>query len=227
MNSLGKLSSNLIELDGYTAFQCSITTGSENNSFKQTQFNVLQHRRLPILIDAVICIIQQRMYTMQASLASFQTDLEIPFHRKIRYRIITRNRPDLLYRYELIDTGDELWAAAVNRRQTDVEFSVSDVVFGAHQIVISQRSSFWRLQFDSKKEEGTKRFQLDVNPGLFQQVLHFIYTGRLKMAPNRKLLELAEEYQMEALVNLCRCATQELQVMEETPEMKAEGVTWS
>ena len=206
-----------MELDGRKAFQCSVTTETDNNSLKRTQFNVLQQHRLPIQIDAVICIIQQRMYTMQATLAtlaSFQTDLKIPFPAVIRYRIITKNRPNLLYRYELMDAGDELWAAAVNRCQIDVDFDVGGVVFGAHQIIVGQRSCFWRRQFESIGEKGAKRFHIDTDPAVFREILHFIYTGRLKTAPSRKLMKLAKKYEVKTLVDLCRCATQELEAME-------------
>ena len=164
------------------------------------------------------------MYSMQASQASFQTDLKIPFHSTIRYRIVTKNRPNLLYRYELADISDDLWAAAVNRHQTNVDFCVGDVVFSAHQIVVGQRSSFWREQFDLTDQEGAKRFQIDVDPKIFRQALHFIYTGRLEMAPNRKLLKLAEKYRLQTLVDVCRYATQQL---EEIDQMDMEDTNLS
>jgi len=116
---------------------------------------------------------------------------------------------------QMIDStwSEDLWASAVNRRMTDVEFLVGEEVFGAHRSLISARSPVFAAMFASgMKEAATGRVRIeDVDPTTFQLFLKFLYTGKFEPSSvDRELFTVADKYGVETLMELCRPATKVL-----------------
>jgi len=113
-----------------------------------------------------------------------------------------------------------LWAAAVNRKMTDVEFLVGEEAFGAHRSLLSARSPVFAAMFASGMNEAvTGRVTIeDVDPTTFKRFLKFIYTGMFKFsALDEELFTVADKYQVETLMELCRPATQPIDTMNGAP----------
>jgi len=107
------------------------------------------------------------------------------------------------------DWSGELWAAAVNRKMTDVEFFVGEESFGAHRSLLSARSPVFAAMFASgmmEAETGQVRIE-DVDPNIFGIFLEFLYTGTFEPSPNDvDLFTVADKYQINTLMDLCRPA---------------------
>ena len=114
---------------------------------------------------------------------------------------------------KLVDStlSGELWAAAVNRKMTDVEFLVKEEAFGAHRSLLSARSPVFAAMFSSgmkEAETGQVRVE-DVDPTTFQQFLKFLYTGTFEPSfMDGDLFDVADKYQVETLMELCRPSTE-------------------
>ena len=101
----------------------------------------------------------------------------------------------------------QLWTASVNRNMTDVEFLVREESFGAHRSLLSARSPVFASMFASgMKETKTGKVCIeDVDPTTFQQFLKFLYTGMFEPSSiDHDLFEVADKYQVETLMELCR-----------------------
>jgi len=106
--------------------------------------------------------------------------------------------------------SEELWASAVNRKMTDVEFLVDEETFGAHRSLLSARSPVFAAMFTSgMKEASTGQVSIkDIDPITFRNFLKFLYTGMLEpLTVNKELFSVADKYRVETLMELCRSAT--------------------
>ncbi len=117
----------------------------------------------------------------------------------------------------LVDStwADQLWASVINKKLTDVELLVGEKTFSAHRSLLSIRSPVFAAMFNSgMKEAKTGQVRVeDVNPNTFGHFLYFLYTGTLEPAADKEeLYPLADRYQVETLVNLCRPASEPVDV---------------
>ncbi|KAL6843299.1 hypothetical protein ACP4OV_027012 [Aristida adscensionis] len=97
----------------------------------------------------------------------------------------------------------------------DITFSVGGKTFPAHKAVLGARSPVFRAQLFGQMKEGTaKRVTLeDMQPEVFEALLHFIYTDTLPdwedlgnddyCEINKLLLVAADRYAMDRLKLLC------------------------
>ena len=122
------------------------------------------------------------------------------------------------YNYKLRDwlLPNHLWSAAtVAKKMTDAEILVGPdppTCFLAHRFILSARSPVFAVMFASAFEEartGIVRIN-DVNPDVFVHFFQFLYTGTLYIGDDRQLKKdlfaLADRYQVETLINICRPA---------------------
>lgn len=121
--------------------------------------------------------------------------------------------------------GGQLWMAAKNWHQTDVEFLIGDRVVPAHRSILAARSSFWEHHFKSKP--NGKQICLDdvvdqVDATVFENLLCFTYTGQLKMTPDQQLWKLAQRCQLQTLIQLCESASK-IQNLVELEELLREA----
>lgn len=124
------------------------------------------------------------------------------------------------YCYQLIDSlrAIDLWNMFQLDILTDVEFLVGGKTFAAHRVVIATRSPVLAIFFNSSTVESvTGKIRIDdgVAPDVFREFLFFLYTGTLQVSANcQSLLKLAEKYQVDTLIHICRTAIQEIDVEE-------------
>jgi speckle-type POZ protein len=97
----------------------------------------------------------------------------------------------------------------------DVTFSVCGELFNAHRSLLAARSSVFRAElFGPMKEKGTHPIKIDdIEPPIFQELLHFVYTDSLvldgkhykedRTAKLQHLLVAADRYGLDKLRVLC------------------------
>jgi speckle-type POZ protein len=94
----------------------------------------------------------------------------------------------------------------------DVTFTVDDQSFRAHRCVLAYRSPVFRAElFGPLKEKATSCIRIDdMEPSIFEALLHFIYTDRLpdscndgRNAAMQHLLVAADRYGVERLRLMC------------------------
>ena len=111
------------------------------------------------------------------------------------------------YRYELVDLlcFAQLWLAARKRQFTDFEFLVQGRVFPAHRAILAARSP---VLANLLSQPGVDFHRIeDIDAQVFEQFLHFVYTGRLTTsASDPQLLVAAERFQVDTLKKLCHNA---------------------
>lgn len=141
------------------------------------------------------------------------TDLNSPFNLPLLITFDVKLRSTVPnYINKPVDTtwSEQIWAAAINRTMTDVEFVVGGMIFGAHRSLLSARSPVFAAMFASRMKEaetGQVRIE-DVDPTTFQQFLKFLYTGTFESSSmDRELFIVADKYRVETLMEMCRPAT--------------------
>jgi len=110
---------------------------------------------------------------------------------------------------------NQLWASVINKKLTDVELHVGEKTFSAHRSLLSSRSPVFAAMFNSgMKEVQTGQVYIeDADPSTFGYFLHFLYTGMLEPSADKKqLYPLADRYQVETLVNVCKPASEPVDV---------------
>ena len=128
------------------------------------------------------------------------------------------------FSYQLMDglLTDQLLASTENERLTDVKFVVGlsskKKTFAAHRSILAARSPVLAELFE--KEDVTLPIEIiDAQPSVFQDFLHFIYTGKFKGCSASSLIELqalADRFQIKNLQKICRQPIQEMNVSELT-----------
>jgi speckle-type POZ protein len=92
---------------------------------------------------------------------------------------------------------------------SDVVFNVDGREFPAHKSILSVRCEVLAAMFqDPTKENSTNHVKIeDIEPEVFQELLRFIYTGRLDSTTMEtmaaKLLIVAEKYVFKELMDEC------------------------
>jgi speckle-type POZ protein len=97
----------------------------------------------------------------------------------------------------------------LNQTNCDVHFRLQGVVMGAHVVILTARSSVFAAMFQCDMEESkTKKVVIeDIEPEVFRQLLHYLYTGTcpfLEMKSiTRDLYVAADKYDIETLKKEC------------------------
>jgi speckle-type POZ protein len=71
-----------------------------------------------------------------------------------------------------------------NMSSSDVSFNIGGREFPAHKLILSARSKYFAAMFKHPmKEKSTNQVNIeDIEPDVFQELLRFIYTGRVRTA---------------------------------------------
>uniref|UniRef100_A0A8R7TSR4 BTB domain-containing protein n=1 Tax=Triticum urartu TaxID=4572 RepID=A0A8R7TSR4_TRIUA len=94
----------------------------------------------------------------------------------------------------------------------DVTFSVSGQLFSAHRYLLAARSPVFKAELGPMKESAAESIKIyDVEPPIFEALLHFIYTDSLQDDGDNKdetekmqhLLVAADRYGLERLRIMC------------------------
>ena len=98
--------------------------------------------------------------------------------------------------------GSQLWAAATDRQFTDVVFIVAGESFHVHQAIFAARCP--ELVISEKNNQLKKYDVVYCDPSTFEQLLFFVYTGRLKgPADSEQLFLLAKKNGVSTLQEIC------------------------
>jgi len=88
---------------------------------------------------------------------------------------------------------------------------VEEVTFGAHRSLLSPHSPVFTAMFTcgmKEAESGQIRIE-DIDPITFKHFLKFLYTGMFEPSTiDKELFTVADKYQVETLIELCRPAGQ-------------------
>ena len=145
----------------------------------------------------------QRARSVQLYTAKLETmmsgDLSFTFHVCIRAKV-----PN--YHAERIDLllGQQLWSAAVNQRGTDLILFAEGIRFPVHKFILAARSFVFANQIQAIEAQQQEPLIAFPNKSILEQFLKFIYTGELVGEVSNPLWQLAVDYQVETLINLCR-----------------------
>ncbi|CAN6236305.1 unnamed protein product [Urochloa humidicola] len=99
-----------------------------------------------------------------------------------------------------------------NGEGADVTFSVRDQLFSAHKCILAMRSTVFKAElFGAMKEKDTKCIKIDdMEPIVFEALLHFIYTDSLlddcdadKNVAMQHLLVAADRYGLDRIRLMC------------------------
>ena len=96
-----------------------------------------------------------------------------------------------------------------NMQFSDVNFRIGGSEFPAHKIILVTRSEVFAAMFQHPMEErSTNQVKIeDIEPDVFQELLRFIYTGRVSTATMESmaagLLIAADKYLLDELKNEC------------------------
>jgi speckle-type POZ protein len=91
----------------------------------------------------------------------------------------------------------------------DVNFNIGGRDFPAHKVILSARSQYFAAMFKHPtKENSTNQIKIeDIQPEVFQEMLRFIYTGRVSTATMETmavgLFISADKYMLNGLKNEC------------------------
>lgn len=97
----------------------------------------------------------------------------------------------------------------VNQTNCDVQFRIQGITIGAHVVILSARSSVFVAMFQCDMQESrTKKVVIeDIEPEVFRQLLHYLYTGTcplLKMKSiTQDLFVAADKYDIDTLKDEC------------------------
>ncbi len=143
---------------------------------------------------------------LEQFISVMETEFANPFSRpilltfRVKFKSFLEN-----FTNTLVDSthSEQLWAAAVNGKMTDVEFLVGEVAFEAHRSLLSARSPVFAAMFASgmkEAETGEVRIE-DADAKTFKNLLRFLYTGTLETSSiDKELFRLADRYQVETLM---------------------------
>jgi hypothetical protein len=95
-------------------------------------------------------------------------------------------------------------------KDADVTFRVRGEEIKAHKNILTHRSAYFRLMFESgMKESLFNEVPLDENPAIFKKLLRFIYSGSVPVNIDEnamELLPLADKYGLDDLKPYCEAA---------------------
>ena len=143
-------------------------------------------------------------YSYPHSNGSLTVYFKIFFHLKSKY--ILRNNPLVFCTDQLVTQLEELFD---KMPFSDVNFIIQDREFPAHKNILVTRSKVFASMFEHPtKEQFTNEIEIeDIEPEVFRELLHFIYTGRVS-SDNMDtlaagLLIAADKYLLDGLTMIC------------------------
>ena len=119
------------------------------------------------------------------------------------------------YCYQLTDRlmADQMWSAATNCLFTDIQFDVDGRIFNAHKVIVAARSPVLAAMFQNDMAEArSNKVRIeDMEADVFENLLYFLYTGKLTLSSDsRELYAAADKYQVDTLKLLCQEISHEM-----------------
>ncbi|KAJ8676301.1 hypothetical protein QAD02_012088 [Eretmocerus hayati] len=102
---------------------------------------------------------------------------------------------------------DKLEEAMDDDQFADVSFKVRGKVFKAHRVILATASRVFAACFEHEmREKKDNVVEIDdIEPGVFEELLRFMYTGRVRDLESmaEQLLVAADKYELDSLQDLC------------------------
>jgi hypothetical protein len=181
-----------------------------------------KHRRFGLKVEDVYFCSEPKhnqWFKMEAKILKNSTELLLRFTVNLEFDICNYDTVyfDIKtvstignYYYEMMDDKwlTDLWAAATNKKWTDIEIFVGTVkVMEAHRIILSSRSPVLNeslSKISKPAEKSIVRFEAKFDVEVVKNFLNFLYTGRLESSASvHQLSKLAMMYQVKTLKNVC------------------------
>ncbi len=144
---------------------------------------------------------------------SQQVDGSLTFYCKILTHVKQKIEPSAAAPVLAIDCSSELITHLVNlfdnMQFSDVNFNIGGREFPAHKSILTTRSQYFAAMFKHPtKENSTNQVKIeDIEPEVFDQLLRFIYTGRVPLDKLETmaagLFIAADKYLMDELKMKC------------------------
>jgi speckle-type POZ protein len=144
---------------------------------------------------------------------SRQPDRTLTFYCKILTHVKQKTQSSADPSSLAIDCSSELMTHLVNlfddMQFSDVNFNVGGRIFLAHKVILTTRSQYFAAMFKHPtKENSTNQVKIeDIEPEVFDQLLRFIYTGRVPLDKLQtmaaELFIAADKYLMDELKMKC------------------------
>ncbi|XP_046458945.1 uncharacterized protein LOC124205542 [Daphnia pulex] len=202
-------------------------TGHRNGSIISKpgiHFSCAKHRKFGLKIEDVYFSCQPKPYKwfkMEAKmlknsaevLLHFTSNLEFDFNYNSNQSYFDIKTVSTIgnYYYEMMDDDwcKDLWAAATNKKFTDVQIYVGNIeVMEGHRVILSARSPVLNASLNKTSKPAEKsivRFEAEFDVEVVKNFLNFLYTGRLESSASvHQLGKLATMYQVETLKNVCQ-----------------------
>ncbi len=186
-------------------------------------FSCAKHLRFGLKVEDVYCGHLQKnnhWFKMEAKMLKNSAELLLRFTVNLEFDIIADYDTVYFdiktistignYYYEMMDDKwlTDLWAAATNKKFTDVKIYVGSVeVMEAHRVILSARSPVLKESFSKFKitEKSIVIFGAEFDVEVVKNFLNFLYTGRLESSASvHQLSKLATLYEVETLKNVCQ-----------------------
>ncbi|XP_065214359.1 speckle-type POZ protein B-like [Planococcus citri] len=107
--------------------------------------------------------------------------------------------------------SDDLSQLLEDQEFCDVTLSVNGQQFKAHKGILAARCSVFKAMFKHRMREAkSSRVEItDIKPDVFRELLHYIYTGKVKYMETATFMDLlvaADKYDLQSLKSLCGVA---------------------
>ena len=139
----------------------------------------------------------------------FKLDQPPPPERYVAYQLIIESK-DMIFAEGERQVLTHLSKLLDTQLMADVTFVVKNEQIGAHSAIVASGSPVIcaMLEEDNFKESRTKTIQVDdIDPFVFKEMLHYLYTGRAPKLDEGEMTEplflAADKYQIKALKDLC------------------------
>jgi hypothetical protein len=182
-----------------------------------------KHRKFGLKVEDIYCSSQPKQNQwskMEAKMLKNSAEVLLRFIVKLEFDIDIRSNTSNFdiktvstignYYYEMMDDRwlTDLWAAATDKKLTDVQIYVGSVeVMEVHRVILSARSPVLKESFGKIKitEKYRVTFEVELDVEVVKNFLNFLYTGSLKSTDGvHQLSQLATMYQVETLKNVCQ-----------------------
>ena len=107
----------------------------------------------------------------------------------LRFVVHQKDSKGFAYQFRDANYAQQLWSSSVNGQRTDVEFQVGDKIFSAHRALLAARCPALL---------DPSIIPVDLDPAVFQQILHFLYTGESVQQPDDNFYRAAKLFEIAA-----------------------------
>lgn len=101
----------------------------------------------------------------------------------------------------------KLFPQCQRQKYTDFSINCGGKLFHTHKLILASASPVFESLIDQLEEKGSYLIVNDVSPEVFEDLLEFVYTGKVSMdyEKAKTLLEAGDKYKLVDLQDVCLC----------------------